>query len=85
MQYKCYYWLYISNMYIKTKFKKKRCSGRLYLQLFVGGLMSYLPYLCLLAHSGVQHILCCALVLFVFVSVASFSVLFIFDRPLDIL
>jgi len=21
--------------------------------------MSYLPYLCLLAHSGIQHILCC--------------------------
>jgi len=30
---------------------------RLYLRLFVGGIMSYLPYLCLFAHSGVQHIL----------------------------
>ena len=29
------------------------------LQLFVAGLMSYLRYLCLLAYSGVQHILCC--------------------------
>ena len=28
--------------------------------------MSYLRYLCLLAHSGVQHILCCVFVLFVF-------------------
>ena len=28
-----------------------------YLQLFVGGCMSYLNYLCLFAHSGVQHIL----------------------------
>ena len=37
----------------------KRCSVRLFLQLYVGGLMSYLSYLCLLAHSGVQHILCC--------------------------
>ena len=36
-----------------------RFSVRLYLQLFVGGLMSYLCYLCLVAHSGVQHILCC--------------------------
>ena len=26
----------------------KRCSVRLYLQLFVGGLMSYLRYICLL-------------------------------------
>jgi hypothetical protein len=39
----------------------------LYLRLFVGGLMSYLRYLCLLANSGVQHTLCCVFVLFVFV------------------
>ena len=38
------------------------------LQLFVGWLMSYLRYLCLLAHSSVQHILCCVFALFVFVS-----------------
>ena len=37
----------------------KRCSVRLYLQLFVRELMSYLRYLCLFAYSGVQHILCC--------------------------
>jgi hypothetical protein len=37
----------------------KGCSVCLYLQLFVGGLMSYLCYLCLLAYSGVQHILFC--------------------------
>ena len=29
--------------------------------------MSYLRYLCLFAHSGVQHILCCVFALFVFV------------------
>ena len=34
-----------------------RCSVRLYLQLFVGGLMSYQRYLCLLTYNGVQHIL----------------------------
>ena len=45
----------------------KRCSVRFYLQLFVGGLMSYLLYLCLFVHSGVHHILCCVLVLFFFV------------------
>jgi len=38
-----------------------------YLQLFVGGLMSHWRYLCLLAFSGVQHILCYVFVLFVFV------------------
>ena len=42
-------------------------SVHLYLQLFVGGFMPYLRYLCLLAYSGVQHILNCVFVLFVFV------------------
>ena len=36
-----------------------RCSVCLYLQLFVKGIMPYLRYLCLLAHSGVQHIFVC--------------------------
>jgi hypothetical protein len=34
---------------------------RLYLQLFVGELMSYICYLILFRHSGVQHILWCVL------------------------
>ena len=38
---------------------EKRCSVRLYLQLFVAGLMSCSCYLCLFTYSGVQHILCC--------------------------
>jgi len=29
---------------------------RLYLLLFVGGLVSYLRYLCLFSYSGIQHI-----------------------------
>ena len=37
----------------------KRCSVRLYLQLFVVGLMSYLRQLCSFEQSGVQRILCC--------------------------
>ena len=37
-----------------------------YLQLFVGGVMCDLRYLCLFTYSGVQHILCCGFVLFVF-------------------
>jgi hypothetical protein len=36
-----------------------RCSVRLFLQLFVWKVMSYLHYLCLFAYSCVQHILCC--------------------------
>ena len=45
----------------------KRCLVRLYLQLFVGGLMLYLRYMCVFAHSGVQHTLCWfCLVLFCF-------------------
>jgi hypothetical protein len=35
----------------------KRCLVRFYLQLFVGGLMSYIRYLCLFVYSGVQ--MCC--------------------------
>jgi hypothetical protein len=35
--------------------------------LFLERLMSYLRYLYVLAHSGVQPILCCVFVLFVFV------------------
>jgi len=46
-------------------------------------------YLCLIAQSGVQHILCCAFNLFFFVlcalCVASFSGLSIYDCPLGIL
>ena len=37
----------------------KRCSVPLYRQLFVGGFMSYLRYVCLFGYSSVQHIWCC--------------------------
>jgi len=53
----------------------KLCSVRLYLQLFVVGLMSYLRYSCLFAYNGVQHILCCVLVLLVFVLYFVYSML----------
>ena len=35
--------------------------------MYVGGLVFYLRYLCLFAHSGVQHTLYCVFVLFFFV------------------
>ena len=63
-------------VYLRSEFRvvmsvtisaQKRCFVPLYLQLFVGGLMSQLRYLCLFAHSGVQHILCCVLVFLFFV------------------
>ena len=64
----------------------KWCSIRLCLRLFVGLLISYLRYLCLFTHSGVQHILCCVFALFVFVfCVLCFSGLSIFDCPFGIL
>ena len=50
--------------------------------------MSYLCYLCLFVHSGVQHILRCVFVLFsssCVPHVASFSGSSIFDCPFDIL
>ena len=52
---------------VRYDFRIKRSSVNLYLQLFVGGLMSYLRYLWLFAYSGVQHILWCVFVLLVFV------------------
>jgi hypothetical protein len=52
---------------VRYDFRIKRWSVRTYFKLFVGRFMSYLRYLCLLAHSGVQNILCCACVLFVFI------------------
>ena len=66
----------------------KRCSGRLYLPLFVGGLITCVRYLCLFVYSGVQHILCCVFVLFLFVCiphVANFSGLSILYCPFGIL
>ena len=39
----------------------KLCPFRPYLQLFVGGYMLYVRYLCLFVYSGVQHILRCVL------------------------
>ena len=53
-----------------------------------GGSMSYLRYLCLFMHSGVQYIVCCVF-LFFFSSfcvpyVGSFSGLSIFDCPFGI-
>jgi len=54
----------------------------------VGGLRSYLHYLCLFANIGVQHILCCVFVLFVFVLCAlccQFLWIVHFVLPFDIL
>ena len=52
---------------VRNDFRIQWCSIRLYLQLFVGGLLSYLHYLCLFVYIGVQHIMCYVFVLFVFV------------------
>jgi hypothetical protein len=59
-----------------------------YLQLFVGGFKSYLRYLCLFAHNGVQHILCCVFVLFFFILCTlccQFLWIVLFDCPFGIL
>ena len=56
---------------------QKSWFSRCYFTFFnvVGILMSYLRYLCLLAYNGVQHILSCVFVLFVFVLCLVFRVL----------
>jgi hypothetical protein len=63
----CVYFL-SSVLWWTLRFLHKIYVVRLYLQLFVRVLMSYLRYLWgFFAHSGVQHILCCSIVLFIFV------------------
>ena len=60
----------------------------MYTYLFVRGLMSYLRYLCLFGHSGVQRILCYVFALFFLVLstlCSSFSGLSIFDCSFGIL
>jgi hypothetical protein len=42
----------------------KGCAVHLYLRLFVGGIMPFLRYLCLLVYGGVQHVLCCVFLWF---------------------
>ena len=51
-------------VFLRSEFRcrKKQCSVCLFPLLFL-----FFRYFCLLAHSGVQHILCCVFVLFVFV------------------
>ena len=66
------WWCSVAKQYFQTlsnnsDFRIKLCSVRLYLMFFVGWFVSYLRYMCLFAYSGVNHILCCAFVLFVFV------------------
>ena len=76
--------MFCQPMDIVISWKQKRYSVRLFLKLFVGGLMSYLPYLCLYWYSGVRHILCCVFVLFsssCVTCVASFSGLSILIAP----
>jgi hypothetical protein len=63
----CVFMFRVSCCDVRYDFRIKTMFGSTLLPLFVRGLMSYLRYFCLFAYSGVQHILCCAFVLFVFV------------------
>ena len=57
----------LNNMHTTTTKKIKRCSLFVFTFQLVGQLMSYLRCLCLFEYGGVQHMLCCVFVLFVFV------------------
>jgi len=61
----CRTWLYI-DIRVKTMFGSSLPPNVL------GGLLSYLRYLCVFAHNGVQHILCC--ICFVFLVYPMFPV-----------
>ena len=63
------YGAYFTNFHggLRMSSTYKRCSVRLCFHVFVGGRMSYLPYLCLCVNSGVQRIMCYVFVLFFFI------------------
>ena len=65
----CVWTFWVQCCDVRYDFGMKRCSFPLYLQLFVGVLMSclYLRYLCSFVYSDVQHTLYCVVVLFFFV------------------
>jgi hypothetical protein len=80
----CVFTFWVSCCNVRYDFLIKRYSGRLYLQLFVWGCISYLRYLCLFAYSGVQHIVCCGLFLHLVHSVCcQFLWIIIFWVPLQ--
>ena len=54
--------LYVLGSVLRTPLRIR--TVHLYLQLFVGGLMSYLRYLCFFAYSCVQNMLCCGFFVF---------------------
>ena len=71
---------------VRYDFRIKLMFGRLFLQLFVGGLMSYLRYLCLFAYVVVSNTYCVVFLSSSSVSyVASFFGLSIFNCPIGIL
>jgi hypothetical protein len=55
-------WYVLRSEHYMLRFPHK--NDDLYLQLFVGGFVSYLRCLCLVAYCGVQHIVCCVFGLF---------------------
>jgi hypothetical protein len=60
----CVFTFWVPWFDVRYDFRITRCCS-LVLQLFVGGLISYLLYL--FAHSGFLHMLCCVFALFFFV------------------
>ena len=63
----CVFTFYVPCCDVRYDFRIKPCSVRLYPQLIVVRRLSYLRCLCLFAHCGIQHKLCCVFALFVFV------------------
>ena len=51
---------------VRYHFRIKMMLGSSLLPV-IGGLASYLRYVCLFAYSGVLHVLCCVFVLFILV------------------
>jgi hypothetical protein len=70
------FWFFVLSYYmcVFTFWVTISAYKRLYLQLFVRGVMSYLRCLCLFVYSGVQHVLCFFLFFFLRLVYPMFSV-----------
>ena len=63
----CAFTFWLPSFDVRYDFGIKTMFGSSLLPVVCRGFMFYLRYLCLIAHSGVQHILCCAFCLCFFV------------------
>ena len=85
----CVFTFWVPRRDVRYHFRIATMFVSFHLKLFVGRLVSHLRYLCVKAHSGVQHILCFCFVflrrMYHIYMLPVFLDCFFFDSPFDIL